>query len=57
MSPGELPDDGRSDPMRPHRPSTGPHAPTRSRVSPVAVLGLARSGIALARYLHDQGAR
>ncbi len=32
-------------------------APTSFRGRPVAVLGFARSGIALARYLHDQGAR
>ena len=34
-----------------------PGASTRSRGRPVAVLGLARSGIALARFLADQGAR
>ena len=38
------------------------HRPRRTHARsfagrPVAVLGLARSGIALARYLHDQGAR
>ena len=30
---------------------------TRSRGQPVAVLGLARSGVALTRFLHDRGAQ
>ena len=46
---------------RPHRPRRARRstasAPARSRGRPVAVLGLARSGIALARFLADPGAR